>query len=182
MKNTKKVLCNGLAFSDKEDMEKLNRFAKEGWIFKEMKGLYYILNKGEPQDLIFDYDIAAVSKEELDDYNQIFINAGWTPLKNNYDYHFFSAKTGTPTIHTDKNLLDQKYKPIAKWSLGVFLISSGITIAGFSLGWLNPSHMPYTILLLLSAGCAGGSGVGFIGSYFRSKGKRLSFKKFFYHN
>lgn len=37
MKNTKKVLCNGLAFSDKEDMEKLNRYAKEGWIFKEMK-------------------------------------------------------------------------------------------------------------------------------------------------
>ena len=34
MKNVKKVMCSGLMFTGKEDMEMLHRYAKEGWVFK----------------------------------------------------------------------------------------------------------------------------------------------------
>lgn len=65
MKNKKYITCSGLAFSDNEDMETLRMYAKKGWIFKEMKyGIFYVLHKEEPMDIIFSYDIQKIQEED----------------------------------------------------------------------------------------------------------------------
>lgn len=176
MKTTKRVMCSGLAFLDKEDMQKLHDYALKGWIFKEFKGLSYILHRDEPQDLIFDYDISKVPEDEIEEYNHIFINSGWTPVKHNYknDIHFFSAPAGTPSIHTDKKLQAESFKSIRNWSLATFLISIVITMGGISFSWLNKdSSILKTVIMMISTGLSGGSLVCFIGCYFRTKGRRL---------
>lgn len=63
MKNKKYIICSGLAFADQEDMEMLHQYALDGWIFKEFKGICYVLYKEEPQDLIFSYDMQKVKKK-----------------------------------------------------------------------------------------------------------------------
>ena len=45
MKDRKRVMCGGLAFSDCEDMEMLHQYAKEGWVFEKFRGMCYILQK-----------------------------------------------------------------------------------------------------------------------------------------
>jgi len=168
MKNTKKVMCYGLAFFDKTDMKRLHNYALKGWIFKELTSLFYILYKEEPQDLIFDYDIATIAKDDFDDYNQIFINAGWTPLnlnKQKEKIHFFSAKTGTVTLHSDKQMFEDKYKSVAISYFIIFIICLIALIVGLSLKIL--------IIVALSAGIMAASAMVVIASYYRSNGKHF---------
>lgn len=37
MKKRKRIMCSGLAFGDKEDMEMLHKYALEGWISGSLK-------------------------------------------------------------------------------------------------------------------------------------------------
>lgn len=163
----KKIMCSGLAFEDKEDMEMLHKYALDGWIFKEFKGLYYILYKEEPQDLIFSYDIRKIKKDEKEEYEEFFIQSGWKPIKcNNNSVHFFSAKSGTVPVHTDSGIKADEFNNIVKWSALAFVIS----IITFFIS-LKLNSM---IGVVLSAGIFGGSGACFLGSFLRTKRKRLA--------
>lgn len=172
-KNKKKIMCGGLAFSDSEDMEMLHQYALEGWIFKEMKGVHYILYKEEPQDLIFSYDIAKIGKEDYDDYVSIFLNAGWSKIKSkDNSIHFFFAPSGTKAVHTTKETRALEYKPFAKWSVVVMIISILFIIC--VLFFADFDKTMKIILVSISGGIAGASTMLSIGAYMRGKHKRLT--------
>lgn len=114
MKDRKKIMCGGLAFADCEDMEMLHRYALEGWIFREFKGLSYILYKEEPQDLIFSYDMPKLKKEDREDYFRFFEESGWQAINPQCkdDLFFFSAPKGTRPLHTSIETRLDSYRRI----------------------------------------------------------------------
>ena len=110
MKN-KYVVINGLAFSEENDMEKLKKYASEGWILEDIVGVFfYKLRKDEPQDIIYSLDYQSEADEE---YFTIFKEAGWKPVvsvKN--QMHIFSAQAGTKPIYSDCKSEIDKYTSI----------------------------------------------------------------------
>ncbi|MFV0394338.1 MAG: DUF2812 domain-containing protein [Coprobacillaceae bacterium] len=172
MKDHKKIMCGGLAFADKEDMEMLHRYALDGWVFKEFKGLHYHLYKEAPLDIIFDYDIIDVSKEEEGEYLELLANQGWHVIptsKGNKGTYFFWANSGTPRIHTDRDIEAQRYNPIYKQSvIGLVLGIVGIIASIFLL-----SGLPQGIVACISGGMIGGAGMLFLGTYMRINKKRF---------
>ncbi|MHB8062708.1 MAG: DUF2812 domain-containing protein [Ruminiclostridium sp.] len=177
MKNIKKIMCSGLAFGDKEDMEMLNQYALEGWIFREFKGIFYILHKEEPKDLIFSYDFCSIKIENESEYYDLFKSAGWQPVRcKDKTIHFFCAKSGTVPVHTDNSIQANQFKDITKWTLIAFIISVVTFIVSLQFNNLIGIYgIVQTVVLLLSASIMGGSGMCFIGCFLRTKNRRLFF-------
>ena len=169
MKNKKYIICSGLAFADQEDMEMLHQYALDGWIFKEFKGICYVLYKEEPQDLIFSYDMQKVKKEEQEDYLRIFEEAGWEmiPCKDN-TLHFFCAKNGTVALHSNSETRSEQFKT-------VFYVSLIFTLIGIILFIGSIKMMLPNVFAGIGGGCMGGGGVLLAGSYLRLQHKRWIF-------
>ena len=166
MKNKKYILCSGLAFADQEDMDMLHRYALDGWIFKEFKYLCYVLYKEEPQDLIFSYDMQKVKKEEREDYERIFKEAGWNmiPCKDDYT-HFFYAKAGTVPLHSNPETRSEQFRL-------PFYTSFIITVIGIILLICSIQSFIPPVFAGIGGGCIGGGGILFVASYLRLKHKR----------
>ena len=73
--NKKYVMVGGLAFSEEKDMDKLKKYAKEGWMLEGIAfGLFYKFKKDEPKDIDYNLDYQSEADEE---YFSIFLDAGW---------------------------------------------------------------------------------------------------------
>lgn len=168
MRNKKYIMCSGLAFADKEDMEMLHRYAVKGWVFREFRfGLFYVLHKEEPQDLIFSYDIQKVRKKEKEDYLCYFEEAGWTLIpKWNGSISFFSAPYGTAQLHTIPATRNQQFKKSLYQSLIFLLVGIVMMVVGF--------RMNLALLFVAGAGCIGGSVTLGVSCFMRTNGKRLA--------
>lgn len=107
MKN-KYIMVSGLAFSEETDLEKLSRYAKEGWLLEKIVGgFFYKLKKDKPQDIIYNLDYQREADEE---YFKIFKEAGWNKVVSVSNYiHIFSAKVGTKPIYSDRESELDKY-------------------------------------------------------------------------
>ena len=102
MKDRKRVMCGGLAFSDCEDMEMLHQYAKEGWVFEKFRGMCYILQKQEPVNRIFSYDMQKLKEDEKEAYFQLFENSGWHIINpEGKDVYFFWAEEGCVPLHSE---------------------------------------------------------------------------------
>lgn len=177
MKNIKRVKCSGLAFGDKEDMEILHKYALEGWIFREFKGITYILHKEEPQDIIFSYDFCNLKKENESEYYELFKSAGWEPVEfKDKSIHFFHAKNGTVPVHTDSDIQADQFGNIAKWSLVALILSVLVLIASMQFNNLSGIYSVLQILtIVFSAAVMGGSAMCFTGCFLRTRKRRLVF-------
>jgi hypothetical protein len=172
MKNVKKVMCSGLMFTGKEDMEMLHRYAKEGWVFKEFKGLSYYMYKEEPKDVIFTYDLISLREDEKVEYFEMFKKQGWhhIPTSNLHEgTYFFWADNGTKPVHTDKEIEASRYKPFFKF--GIFCLFIGV------LGWIGSTFFLFGWMeLVVSALFGATTGVALmmiIGALFQLRKKRL---------
>ena len=102
MKDRKRVMCGGLAFSDCEDMEMLHQYAKEGWVFREFHGLFYILHKEEPVNRIYSYTMQKLAEDEKEAYFRLFEEGGWHILNpDSKEVYFFWAEEGCVPLHSE---------------------------------------------------------------------------------
>lgn len=126
----------------------------------------YVLYKEEPQDLIFSYDMQKVKKRELADYERLFSEAGWYPVKCKDDtIHFFYAKAGTPALHSDKQTRIEQFKMPFYASVGALILCLLLFLGSYVSGW-------NVWLAALAGGFLGAGGVLFIGCALRLKGRR----------
>lgn len=160
-------MSGGLAFSDKEDMELLHKYAKKGWVFKRLRfGMLYELHEEEPQTRYYDYDIQKIKKEEKDDYLSVFHEAGWELVGAwDKDIRFFSSTTRIESVHSEKETRSDQYK--LYFIIGVVLTVVGIIGVGIAI-WKE--YMP---MAMIGGGSFGGGAMLGLGSYFRTKGKRM---------
>lgn len=105
---SKYVMISGLAFSEEGDMEKLKRYASEGWILEDIVGGFlYKLRKDNPQDIVYSLDYQTDANEE---YFTIFKEAGWKPVVSvENQMYIFSAQAGTKPIYSDCESEIDKY-------------------------------------------------------------------------
>lgn len=148
MKNKKKIMCGGLAFADLEDMHMLHEYAKDGWIFREFKGLHYILYKEEPRDMIFSYDMQHFKTEdEKQEYFALCEACGWHVMnpKTMSTIYFFCAEEGVAPLHTHHETRMETYQSTFYTSIGLFIIGViCLVLSGFV--WKN--YILFTIGLL----------------------------------
>ena len=165
MKNKKYIICSGLAFSDCEDMELLHVYAKKGWIFKKLTfGVLYTLYREEPQDIIFDYDLQKIKKQDKDDYLAIFEEAGWKPVGTwNDEVHFFYADTNTPRVHSEVQTRSQQYKSMNYMGMVVTLLGIICTLLAMNFQWI--------LWYVLGGGFLGGGIILWLGGFRRMRGK-----------
>ncbi|MGZ9586615.1 DUF2812 domain-containing protein [Paenibacillus marinisediminis] len=114
MSETKYVVSNGIAFSEKKDLIMLRKEAANGWIVKRYKRMGYELVKGNPEDVTFSIDIRDLKEEELDEYIELFETAGWAHVCSQYDTYLFKALPGVKPIYTDKETKVEKFERLQK--------------------------------------------------------------------
>lgn len=167
MSKYKYVASNGLIFGDEEDMENLSSYSKLGWHLKKVVCGFYVLEKGESQEIIYSYDQNSVKKNEFDDYKSIFELSGWQYITSSGNVHFFkTTNPKTEKIHSDLQLFANSYKPI--------MICSGIgTLLGLLLLVLTICFKIGIYMSAISGAIIGGCGVTLIGSYLRVHNKRF---------
>lgn len=109
MRQTKYVMSGGLAFSEKNDMEKLRRLSLKGWHVSDFKFMGYILEKGKSMDYIYSVDYRSINEGEAEEYFDFFSSSGWTHIASEGDVHLFRALPGTKPIYSDRETLVEKH-------------------------------------------------------------------------
>ena len=125
---SKYVMIGGFAFSEENDMEKLENYASQGWILEDIVGgFFYKLRKDQPQSIVYNLDYQTDTNEE---YLTIFKEAGWKPVVSIENYmHIFSAQAGTKPIYSDCESEIEKYTSIRNRTKKGTLYSLLIAIA-----------------------------------------------------
>jgi hypothetical protein len=153
MKTVKYIYNGGLAFSEEKDMQRLRKYAKEGWLLESpaWMGFGYKLRKDKPSDLIYNLDYRIDADEE---YFTYFEEAGWKLVCSFGDQiHIFSAPAGTKPIYSDSSSLVDKYEQ-EKSKTGTYALPFLITTLIFFLasmfdtGFLLPMWVNKTLILL----------------------------------
>lgn len=153
MKN-KYVMVGGFASSEKSDMEKLSRYAKEGWILEGISRVsFYKLRQDKPQDIEYSLDY---QEEATKEYFDLFTEAGWTHVVSIGNLmHIFSAPAGTKPIYTERTSEVEKYYGIRnkmkKASIYSAIVLIALAVLSFiSVIFIKPIVIPVFLLFLLS--------------------------------
>lgn len=168
MKNKKFVVCSGLAFADKEDMQMLHEYALDGWVFRRLRfGCVYELHKEEPKSLVFSYDIQNIKKADKEDYLTFFEEGGWSLIpKWNQGVRFFYAQEGTKELHTESETRNEQYKPTFFTGIVILILSMLCILIGVK--W------NIVFCFILAGGGIGGGVMITIGCLMRMNGKRVA--------
>lgn len=109
MVKTKFIMSEGLAFSEKKDMEKLRKLSSKGWQVTKFKVIGYGLEKGKKEDNIYSIDYRKLEFGEDEDYFELFSLAGWSHVCSSVDIHLFKAKPGTIPLYSEKETTIDRY-------------------------------------------------------------------------
>lgn len=161
-KDTKYVICGGLAFTEDKDMKKLRDLAKEGWILENFKYLSYKLKKSQPEDVVYCVDYND-DKNDLDSYFEIFSDSDWKHVCSYDGFHFFKARTGTAPIYTDADTQTLKYQrmniDVKKGTIYILIATIVAFILTFVMERIDINSNIYETIKLISYMITG-SGVG----------------------
>ncbi|EHJ7846375.1 DUF2812 domain-containing protein [[Clostridium] innocuum] len=179
MKDRKRVMCGGLAFSDCEDMEMLHQYAREGWVFQEFRGMCYILQRQAPVKRIFSYDMQKLKEDEKEAYFQLFENSGWHIINpEGKEIYFFWAEEGNVPLHSEVETRMEGYRSTLHIFTGALVIGS---LCLLSLLWVKSSIV--SMILLLTGSILGAVGLLMVAGILQRMRKRrlrivnLTFRK-----
>ncbi|MCY9111312.1 DUF2812 domain-containing protein [Bacillus atrophaeus] len=132
MKQKKYMMSEGLAFSEEKDMKKLSDMASKGWVLDSFAFMGYKLKKAAPRNVTYSIDYRAVAEDSMDEYLEIFENAGWEHVCSEYTTHIFAAAPGTKPIYSDSSTKIDKYKQseytLRYITLFMFFLTATVTV------------------------------------------------------
>ena len=158
MVRKKYLTSEGIAFSEKKDLQKLREYAAQGWIVKRYKGMGYELEEGQREDVVFSIDVNRLARGEEEEYFGMFLAGGWEHVCSSYNTHLFKATPGTPPIYTDKeseagkfNRLLTSITPLSLYSLIALVIG---TVGALTSGLLESMFRTiFYIALVVAVPC-----------------------------
>jgi len=123
---TRREIGSGLAFAEEHDLQRLSRWAADGWKIVKINGLFMVLEQAPPQQLVFALDYQDTPDSE---YYEVCATAGWVHVISvEQRIHLFCAVPGTPSIFSAADAT-VKYERAARmlaapalWSSLVFAI------------------------------------------------------------
>lgn len=150
-------MVSGFAYDDwfsklfrigvESDFNKLKELAKDGWIVTKIEGLFYVLDKKEPQQVDYAIDYQDQPNDEYFELNEA---KGWKKVASLEYIHLFKAKAGTVPLHTSINskllVLNRERKRFINYSkitLPAFLITALANLL------LQPADSIFVGILLL---------------------------------
>lgn len=133
---------SGLAFTPQKDLDMFATMAAEGKHLVGLAGLGHgwKFEDGEPEEAVFDL---TYERHPDQDYLDIFLAAGWTPVVNEGGLQVFKAAPGTVPLHTSEESrraeLVRNTRRFGAWAAG-FLTALALavwllTMTGLSVGW-----------------------------------------------
>jgi len=124
---TRREIGSGLAFAEEYDLQRLARWAAEGWRLVQIRGMYMVLEQAPPEQRVFAIDYQATPDPE---YFEVCTAAGWTHvLSVEKHIHLFCAVPGTPSIFSANDATikyeraAQMFASPALWSSVVLVLS-----------------------------------------------------------
>lgn len=145
---TKYIMSGGLAFAEQKDMEKLKRFAAKGWHVKDFAFMGYVLEQGEPKDVIYTIDHCKLGADN-EEYFDLFTATNWEYIASSGDTHLFCGSPNAKPIYSDRETAVEKYKTLAKPLHVATLPTTMLTL----LSWLitaNTTNTLHTIFFVVS--------------------------------
>ena len=159
MTKTKEIASQGIAFSEKDDLKKLKKYAAQGWVVQRYKGMGYELALREPEDVDFCIDIQELAPGEEEEYFALFEFAGWEHVCSSYSTHLFKAAPGTPPIYSDNNTRLQKLERLQALIMPLFWMTFIAMVVSFSLQMVTSGivgtvfNVAFVIFLILFGPC-----------------------------
>ncbi len=111
----KNVIKLFFAWQDEKEQSWLEQMAADGWMLDDVVFIYYTFHKEKPQTVHYRLDYQELKENELQDYLNLFTDAGWDykGRMNNW-FYFCSRGEKTKEIYTDVHSKVQKYKRIIR--------------------------------------------------------------------
>lgn len=108
MRKTKYAWRRDLSIYEEQEMERLSKFANEGWMLEAVGYYFYKFKKTAPNNIKFNLDYRDKPDEE---YFDIFQSSDWIYVCSIANWiHFFYASNQTEPIYSDKDTLIEKYE------------------------------------------------------------------------
>lgn len=155
---------NGWAVNPDKDMRMLEEMSTKGWHLTGMRGIWYVLEKGEAHSYIYNLNM---EKNTTSDMLSIFKNSGWTLIFAAEGCQIFRAESGTTPIFTDNESKLEALIPVYKFYRKASCITIPCLIVSFILTIMfctNVYLFPFlTLTTLILAIASSYSFVPFIG-------------------
>lgn len=149
MRQKKYVSSGGLAFSEKQDMQKLAKQAAKGWHLQDFAFMGYRLVRGEPKQVQYMIDYRTLNEAEEQEYMDMFTYAGWTLVCSSYGMYIFEAPTDAAPIYTDVDTKQDKLKRASSFIPKMALVTTILTFISFWIYIVTDSWVAAFISYLL---------------------------------
>lgn len=113
----KKIFKFIFAWQDEKEEEWLREMNLKGWKFKKFSWFRYTFEKTEPKDVIYRLDYKSTTNKDIDEYLQIYEDAGWEHVDEFFGWNYFRTDAKDcvyPEIFSDNASKVQKYKGLLK--------------------------------------------------------------------
>lgn len=130
MKNEKRVTRFIGIWAEKKEQSWLKEMSRSGWHLYKVGFLTYWFKKGEPKDMIYQFDFPEIGMKDTAEYLETYREDGWDYIGTMGNWYYFSKAEDAPgskNIYTDKDTLLKKYKRVLMF----------LTILGFPLLYNN---------------------------------------------
>jgi hypothetical protein len=125
-------------WQEDKEIKWLESMSAKGWHLQDVRIIKYIFLKGDPENILYRLDHRILKNNEVEDYIQIFEDAGWKNVARANHWFYFSADAETVAgndIFSDNQSRIQKYRSV----LTVLLV------AGFPLFYFTIFRFPFKI-------------------------------------
>jgi len=147
---TRREIGAGLAFAEEYDLQRLSKWAAEGWRLVKVNNMSMVLEQSTPEQVVFAIDYQDAPDAE---YFALCATAGWQHVVSvEHVIHLFKAPLGTPAIFSAADMTT-KYQRAARifakpaiWS-SVALVLAVVGFFGWIQQWLVTNGNPMVALV-----------------------------------
>ncbi|MGY0374591.1 DUF2812 domain-containing protein [Clostridium sp. JNZ J1-5] len=141
-------------WEDEKEERWLEKLSKQGLHFVRYNLLYYVFQVGEPKKYIYKIDYKSTKNTDIDEYLNIFEDAGWEHVGQFAGWHYFrieKEKADIQDIYTDNNSKIEKYRGYLK-TLKIVAACEVPAFLNFTLNPVYGKHSGMNIIKLLLVG------------------------------
>jgi len=101
-------------WKEEKEMEWLRQMSSKGWHLINICIFIYTFEKGEPKDIVYYGDFKSIKKRDIDEYLDIFRDAGWKYICRQGNWFYFSSPANNKykEVYTDNQSRLTKYSAL----------------------------------------------------------------------
>lgn len=144
-------------WADQEESAWLNAMAKQGWHLKSFFLVRYVFERGEPANMVYQFDFRDRSTHELKDYIALCKEMGWDHVYEWNGWHCFridADRYEVQDLFTDYGALAAKYRRSLTYIGYLAMILVPVSLISWNLDLMLSSPL-LLVFRLMQAGAVG---------------------------